>query len=190
MSNSFVQDKEFHSLDYSAEELIKGDYENCTFKNCKFSNLDLSDFNFSECEFSNCDLSMAKILNTAFRDVQFNNCKLLGLHFEQCNQFLLNVGFNRCQLNLSSFYQLNLKQTRFKDCSLHEVDFTEADLTESTFENCDLSGAMFENTILQKADLRTSFNFSIDPEINQIKKAKFSKDGLSGLMGKYDIDID
>ena len=69
-------------------------------------------------------------------------------------------------------------------------DFTEADLTNSVFDNCDLAGAKFEKTILEKADLRTSHNYSIDPEINKIKKAKFSVHGITGLLDKYDIEIE
>jgi uncharacterized protein YjbI with pentapeptide repeats len=56
------------------------------------------------------------------------------------------------------------------------------------FENCDLAGAIFENTILERADFRTARNFSLDPEINQIKKAKFSLADLPGLLLKYDIE--
>ena len=51
-------------------------------------------------------------------------------------------------------------------------------------------GAAFENTILEKADFRTSFNYSIDPGKNRIKKAKFSLAGIAGLLEKYDIEID
>ena len=71
-----------------------------------------------------------------------------------------------------------------------EVDFTEADLTGALFDNCDLSQARFERTNLEKADLRSSRNFSIDPEINKIKKAKFSIHGITGLLDKYEIEID
>ncbi|HUZ61183.1 MAG TPA: hypothetical protein VMU83_20575 [Hanamia sp.] len=35
-------------------------------------------------------------------------------------------------------------------------------------------------TNLEKADFRSAFNYSIDPELNEIKKAKFSSDELSG----------
>lgn len=73
---------------------------------------------------------------------------------------------------------------------MHEVDFTQSDLTEVVFDNCDLAGARFENTIIEKADLRTSFNYSIDPELNYIKKAKFSLTGLPGLLEKYGIEVD
>jgi uncharacterized protein YjbI with pentapeptide repeats len=112
------------------------------------------------------------------------------LHFENCDQFLFEVDFDKCILNLSSFYKWKLKKTRFKDSNLSEVDFTEADLTSSLFDNCELAGARFERTILEKADLRTSRNYSIDPELNKIKKAKFSIYGISGLLDKYEIEIE
>lgn len=43
--------------------------------------------------------------------------------------------------------------------------------------------------LIQKADLRTSYNFSINPEQNQINGAKFSLETLPGLLHKYDIEI-
>jgi fluoroquinolone resistance protein len=75
------------------------------------------------------------------------------------------------------------------NCKLHEVEFIEADLTNARFEGCDLSRATFENTILSGTDFRSAFNFSIDPEINKMKKAKFSTAGLAGLLDKYEIAV-
>ena len=63
-------------------------------------------------------------------------------------------------------------------------------MTSSAFENCDMKRAAFENTIIEKVDFRTSYNYSIDPESNRIKKAKFSLTGIVGLLDKYDIEID
>lgn len=73
---------------------------------------------------------------------------------------------------------------------MHEVDFTEADLTQAIFDNCDLTDAIFINSNLEKADLSSAYNYSIDPEINKMKKAKFTWPGVVGLLDKYDIDID
>ncbi|HEX6181043.1 MAG TPA: pentapeptide repeat-containing protein, partial [Chitinophagaceae bacterium] len=64
------------------------------------------------------------------------------------------------------------------------------DLTSAIFDNCDLSKTTFDNTILEKTDFRTSHNYSIDPDINKIRKARFSYPGVLGLLGKYDIDVD
>ena len=50
--------------------------------------------------------------------------------------------------------------------------------------------SVFNKTILEKADFRTAYNFSIDPENNRMKKARFSSIGIQGLLYKYDIVID
>lgn len=72
---------------------------------------------------------------------------------------------------------------------MHEVDFTDTNLSNTNFTECDFSGALFNGTNLQKADLRTSSNFSINPEQNLIKGARFSLETLPGLLHKYKIDI-
>jgi uncharacterized protein YjbI with pentapeptide repeats len=84
---------------------------------------------------------------------------------------------------------MKLKGISFHNCSLLEVDFSEADLTSAFFDECDLLGAVFDNTILEKADLSKAYNYSIQPERNRIKKAKFSQSGLSGLLQHWGIDI-
>lgn len=190
MDKTYAEEEVFEGVDFKKNPLPKGDYENCTFINCLFANSDLSHINFIECEFKSCDFSAARLANTAFRDVIFKTCKLLGLHFEECNQFLFSPEFNECLLNLSTFYKLNLKHMNIERCKLHEVDFTETDLTGAVFSDCDLTGAIFDRTILEKADLRTAENFSINPEINRIRKARFSLTGVVGLLDKYDIILE
>ena len=49
---------------------------------------------------------------------------------------------------------------------------------------------MFSNTILEVADFRNTANFIIDPELNYIRKAKFSGDSLFGLLYKYNLQIE
>ncbi len=83
-----------------------------------------------------------------------------------------------------------MKKTIFKDCVIKEADFSDADLTEARFLNCDLSMTRFHYTTLDKADLRTAGNFSIDPELNKLKKTKFSSSGIIGLLDKYDIVVE
>lgn len=190
MGRTYIQDKKFEKQDFTATQLPIADYENCVFLNCDFSNADLSKRIFIESEFNSCNLSTAKLPGTAFKNVKFKDCKLLGLHFENCDDFLFEIDIDNCLLNLSSFYKMKLKKLRFKNSNLSEVDFTEADLTNCSFDDCDLTGARFENTVLEKADLRTARNYSIDPELNKIKKAKFSIDGIAGLLAKYDIEIE
>jgi fluoroquinolone resistance protein len=180
----------FENLKSQIAPLEIGDYENCTFTSCDFSESDLSDINFLECKFRDCNLSLARLIQTSFREVKFINCKLLGVHFEDCNKLILSFGFEGCILDLSSFNKLKLKGTTFKNSKMVEVDFTGTDLSDSGFINCDLQRTIFKNTDLEGVDFRTSFNYSIDPESNRIKKAKFSLQGITGLLDKYDIEIE
>jgi fluoroquinolone resistance protein len=190
MAKAYFDNLSLDKKDYTDEPLAAGEYDTCQFTNCHFSNCDLSQIIFIDCTFTGCNLSGAKLDKTSFRDCTFKDCKLLGLHFFNCHDFLLAVQFENCNLNLASFYRMKIKKTVFKNCNLQEVDFSETDLSAALFDNCDLASAVFGNTILEKADLRTSYNYSIDPESNYIKKAKFSSHGIAGLLDKYDLEIE
>jgi fluoroquinolone resistance protein len=190
MNQIYIEEKTFNHIDFTEKAWPEGNYENCIFTSCNFSNTDLSRIIFCECKFTACNLSMAKLSQTAFRDITFKDCKLLGLHFDHCNQFITGLNFDNCIINISSFYKLKLKKTIFSNSTFAETDFAEADLTGSVFSNCDLGKTIFENSILEKADFRTSYNYSINPEVNRIKKAKFSTAGIAGLLCKYDIEIE
>jgi fluoroquinolone resistance protein len=190
MNQAYFENKKFEKIDYTVNHLTKGDYEYCSFINCDFSNSDLSECKFSDCEFLGCNLSLVQLTKTAFRDITFKDCKMLGFPINNCNEIGLSFRFENCILNHSSFYKTKIKKTIFRNAQLQEVDFSESDLTDSLFDNCDLTRATFDHTILEKADFRTSFNFSIDPELNRIRKAKFSINGIAGLLEKYDISID
>lgn len=189
MNHEYFEGGKFDKEDFTRNMLPKGEYDCCRFMSCDFSGSDLANVKFMECEFENCNLSMAKLTNSALLDVKFINCKMLGLHFDDCNEYGLLVYFEGCNLTHSSFYKTKLQKTTFKNCRLHETDFTECNLSSSVFDNCDLSGTAFQNTNLENADLRSAFNFSIDPEKNRLKKAKFSLSGIAGLLDRHDIEI-
>jgi fluoroquinolone resistance protein len=185
----YVKDKTFNKSDLCQSPLAKGEYEDCVFNNCDLSSAYLAGIYFSDCTFVSCNLSLAKLIKTSFSNIIFKDCKMLGLHFDTCNPFGLVLQFDACTLDHSSFYELKLKRTLFKNSKLHEVDFTGADLNHAIFDNCDLLSARFENTMLEKANLITAYNYSINPELNKIKKARFSQSGIAGLLDKYDIEI-
>jgi fluoroquinolone resistance protein len=185
-----IEDKLFEKVDYTVNYLPRDEYENCRFVNCNFYGGDISHMTFRECTFTDCDFSLAKMKNTALNDIHFIGCKLLGVQFEECNQFLLSLDFVNCVLKLAVFYKLKLKKTRFVNCNLQETDFTEAELPGSLFDNCDLLRVIFHKSNLEKVDFRSSFNYSIDPENNRITKARFSRVGVVGLLDKYKIEIE
>lgn len=189
MSEVYHSEETFEKLDLNANPLQKGTYEDCIFKSCNLEKADLAHINFIECEFIDCNLSMTNISDAKFQNVKFSGCKMLGLRFDQSNKFGFEVSFNTCILDHASFFNTRATNSLFKESSLVGVDFTDCDLTNSVFLKSNLLNAVFERSNLSKADLREAENFSIDPEQNQLKKARFSIDGLSGLLTKYDIVI-
>jgi fluoroquinolone resistance protein len=190
MNTISIENKTFQGCDFTNGGLLNGDYEKCIFRACDFSSFDLSQIRFVDCEFVRCNLSLVGLQKAVFRDIQFKESKMLGLHFENCIQIGLSFSFDNCNLSHSSFFKTKLHKTIFRQSQLHEVDFSECDLTSSLFDLCDLAGATFKHTIIEKSDFRTSFKYTIDPEINRLKKAKFSLPGALGLLARYGIEID
>lgn len=186
---NYFEDKNYEKLSVISHELEKGLYENCCFTNCDFSSADLTGYNFTDCSFQDCNFSMSKLIDTQLNNITFTSCKLLGVKFEQCNPFLFSIGFYDCQIQLTSFYSVKLKNTVLRNCKVIESDFTEADLTATVFDNCDLLNSTFENTTLIKTDFSTSYNFTIHPEANKLGKTKFNRQTLDGLLYRYDIVI-
>ena len=185
---SHAYDQELNDISFTQKGL-SAEYEACTFIKCDFSRLDFTNISFEECTFTECNFSEVKIKNTAFKNASFRDCKMLGIHFMNANPFLLELSFDRCSLDYSSFYLLGLKGTQFAECSLKEVDFVEADLTGVSFTKCDLYKSSFERTNLSKCDFTTAVNYSLDPSINQMAGAKFKYDGLVGLVSHHKLDI-
>jgi len=184
-----MEDEMISGVNYQKNKFEIRAYESCVFSNCDFSKVNLSTTKFIDCDFNDCNFSEVIINDTFFQDVNFTACKMMGLHFENCNDFGFSVGFDRCILNYSSFFQMRLVKTKFEDCKLLDVDFSESDLTSGLFSNCDLSNALFDRSVLVKTNFKTAFNYSIDPENNKIKGAKFSLPEVMGLLKKHNIEI-
>lgn len=64
-----------------------------------------------------------------------------------------------------------------------------ADLTNVIFDNCDLYRSEFDRAIANKADFRTSYNYTIDPSKTKLKKAVFALKELKGLLFKHDVIV-
>src|ERR1700712_2551888 len=159
-------------------------FEDCEFINCDLSYADLSHITFINCVMDTCNLSLVKLTQTGLQNVDFKDCKIAGVNFGDCSNFSLTVSFTKCVLDYSVWHRKKLKGTVFNECFFEEADFSETDFTNAVFEKCNLNRTIFSRTILRGADLRTAYNFNIDPENNSIAKAKFSADALSGLLIK------
>ncbi len=166
------------------------EFEQFRFVNCELSEANLAGLRFEDCLFERCNLTTAKLSGTALQNVAFTECKLLGVAFNACQDMLFGVHFDDCQLRYASFGGKKLTTTRFSHCTLPETDFTNADLTGAAFAHCDLTGTVFHNTQLAGADFTTATGFSLDPEANALRGARFALAGLPGLLHKYSLLIE
>jgi fluoroquinolone resistance protein len=189
MEKEYIEGQQFDNIDFSVKPLALATYENCRFVNCRLAGTNLSQLHFTDCVFSGCDLSNALLGKTAFNNVAFEGCKMLGLRFDHCHEVFFAAEFGHCHLGMASFYQRQLKKTVFAHCNLQGADFSEANLTGASFDHCDLADAVFENTHLEKADFSTALHYTIDPQRNNVHKAKFSQSGLAGLLRQYGIEV-
>jgi len=187
--DSTISDKDFSSITH--QELIELGrfYEECVFRNCIWIETDLSSMTFIDCQFIDCDLTMSMVTNTALQSINFANCKMMGVRFHACKSFLLEMSFESCKMDFSSFQGLKGQGLKFNQCSLVEADFINADLRNVQLTDCNLEGAQFENTLLDFANLTDSVGIDLDPEINFVKGVKVSMSSLPGLLTKYQLNI-
>lgn len=188
MSRQIRNKEQIRDVNFSLQINQQQDFNNREFINCVFS--ELSDLNFIDCNFRNCNLSNLNTANSRLQNVSFFDCKLLGLNFSKAIDFALELHFENCILDYASFDSKKLNKSSFKNCKIHTANFTQADLSKSTFLNCDLHESLFANTNLATVDFTTCKTFLIDPELNNIKKAKFLLHDLPGLLYRHDIIIE
>lgn len=175
--------------EWDEEQKFDNEYSECSFRNCDFSKHNFNEIKFTDCIFETCNLTMSKVESTELKGVTFKNCKLMGIDFSKLVDTFLSVSFDTCILQYSNFFGLNLTKTKFTNCIIHDASFIETNLKSAQFANCDFKGAVFQNCNLEKADFLTSMNYSINPEYNKIKKAKFSIPEIIGLLSHLDIII-
>lgn len=189
MHPDYIHDKEFSGIDFDEPSIKFRDFENCTFTDCDFRDCLFQTVSFIDCNFVGCNFADTKINYVSLRGVFFTKCNFTNVNFAMTDQVIFDFGFKDCLLDYAKFYALKLKKMQFINCSLVAADFMGCDLTEAVFDFCNLRHAVFIDTIAEKADFTTSYDFVIDPEQNKLKKARFSVEGLKGLLAKYDIVV-
>ncbi|MDQ8014552.1 MAG: pentapeptide repeat-containing protein [Flavobacterium nitrogenifigens] len=187
--SEYFLDKEYNTIVYAKDDLNFKDFESCVFNNCNFSACTFLAVTFIDCIFNDCIFSEAKINYVALRTVTFNRCEIKEVNFAMCDKLIFEVHFNDCILDFSKFYTLKLKGTPFTNCSLIAVDFMATDLTSVLFDNCDLYRSEFNKAIANKADFKTSYNYTIDPSKTKLKKAVFSLKEVKGLLFTHDVIV-
>ena len=181
-------DKTFKNINVKEKILKSKEFDNCTFIDCIFNETVLKYCKFIECNFENCDLSLLKIKDSTFNDVTIKNCKAIGIDWSLC-QKPFEMNFYNSNINMSSFYKLDLKRSNIISCMANEVDFAEANLQRVDFKGTDLFKSMFNNTNLELTDLSMAKNYLINPEFNYLKKTKVSQNEASSFLQFLDLDI-
>ena len=189
MASDFFTNQSFKKQDYTTNLLPKGEYDCCTFINCNFENSEIANITFLECEFIDCNLSNTNITHTKFQDVEFKNCKMVGLEFQNLDEFLRSFSFTECQLDYSTFIETNIDNTKFDNCKLIGVDFTEASAKKVKLLNCNLADAIFSKINLEQTDFYSAHNYTIEPHNNRLTKAIFNINQLEGLLKSTGIII-
>jgi fluoroquinolone resistance protein len=185
-----VYDSEvFAGLDYAGKAVRGKEFQSCRFVKCNLAESVFTGNKFIDCVFDGCNMSLIKLGASYLNNIEFINSKILGVNFSECQNLLFTVSFNNCVLDYTSFMGKKMTNTHFVRSLLKEATFSQANISGSLFDDCNLSGAIFNRTDLSGANLVTAFNYNIDPEINNIKKASFSASGLPGLLSKYDLKI-
>tara|TARA_R110000764_G_scaffold123013_1_gene210618 strand:- start:297 stop:644 length:348 start_codon:yes stop_codon:yes gene_type:complete len=113
----------------------------------------------------------------------------MGVAFNTCNTFLMDISFFDCNLSYAIFNELKLVGQLFVSCKLNEAEFSDCDLSKANFDSCDLNRTIFSRANLEKTDFSSALNYSINPENNRMTGAIFSNDGLVGLLQKYKLKI-
>lgn len=170
-------------------EIPKGEFEQCRFHQCQLPEFHFSRSTFVACVFEHCNLNLIHVQDTKFQDCVFLDCQMMGIAFEKAYRVGMELAFERCQLDHSSFVGLTLPKTRWVDCRLSGVDFSKADLRESDFSGSTLAQAQFFQTRLDKADLRSALDFQIPTQTNSLKKTKICVSGLPGLLTEVGLQI-
>ena len=168
-------------------------FENCQFKQCKFIDVIFSNIKFTECDFEFCDLALAKFPNCKFSEVSFKNSKIIGVNWTELSWPLVKLTsplyFYSSNLSHSSFYGLELSNLIVEECKAHDIDFREANLSHASFVESDLLNSLFLHTNLYSADFTNAINYTIDPNENRIKQARFSFPEVIALLNHFDIKI-
>jgi uncharacterized protein YjbI with pentapeptide repeats len=172
------EDETFSGLSFDQDTITDKTFTDCTFKDCTFREAVFQRCSFDDCLFTDCDLSLAKIPETSFANVEFEECKLVGIDWASAHWPKFRVkrpfSFHQCALNYSFFSGLKLPNLRMTECAVKEADFTDVDFTSAIFAGTDFTGSRFINCDLTKANFNDATNYAIDINQNWLKKTKFA----------------
>jgi fluoroquinolone resistance protein len=188
--DDFVSDDEFSSIVFKSDSLIERQFDKCRFVSCTFRETDLRSTVFESCTFIRCDFILPKVEGLTLRAVTFEDSRLMGIPFGECNQFGFNPDFHGCIVDSCMFLNLKLKKKELINNTFRNSDFMECDLREASFSGCLFDNAQFHNCDLREADFREAENYIINPDGNKIKGSKHRIPGALSFLSFTGIDLE
>ena len=127
----------------------------------------------------------------SFTGVSFADSQVIGVNWTEASWPALGlyhaIGFERCAISHSTFAGLMLRRVRIVDCVAHNVDFSEANLTDAVCTGTDFRESRFWHTDLTGADFTAAANYALSPNLNVLKKTRFSLPEAVALLRGLDI---
>lgn len=184
------ENEAFKDLKLTEVDLTGKTFEECEFTGCFFLGGSFRDVTFNECVFRDCNLSNIPLMQANMGEVLFEECKLVGLDFSSCKKLLFSIKPDHCILQMCNFSNLKMNDLSFKGSQFMDCDFYETNLSDTDFSNCNLKGSLFEQCDLSGADFRQATNYTISPDQNKLKKAKFSMPEVLSFLAPLEIEIE
>lgn len=175
-------------VDYTEKEVREIEFYKCRFTECNFFKTHFIDCEFENCSFEKCDLSLIGLSGSRLLDVNFVDTKILGVDWTLLKK-PYRFSFNKCKLDNSSFFRMELNSLNMIECSAREVDFIEANLTKMVFAYTDLYHSRFNGANLVLANFSNAINYSIDPNQCKLKKTIFTMPEAMSLLSAFDVVI-
>lgn len=168
------------------------------FESCEFiglrptpgEHLRLTGLRFEDCTFRDCDLSGATLGEAAFQDCTFEECKLSGLRWDEVRALNFACSWLRCNLSFSVFSGRDLMKCEFNGSNLREADLERTVCNGLVFDGCDLTGAQWSEASCLKSDFRGAVGLSMDPARVRLRGARFTTEGLRGLVAHHGLTVD
>jgi fluoroquinolone resistance protein len=185
---------DIHGKNFTSESLEElrdldiSELEECTFTRLDFSDLSFRSWRFIECQFIKCSFSEVDLVNTTFREVAFQECRLMGVNWTACRS-ISDPNFEHCKMDYSVFQGLDLRKISFLNCSAKEVDFSNCNLSGAIFSGTMLQNASFNQSDLRNADLRDAIRYFIDPQYTKLKGAKVDFPEASSILTAIGLEV-
>lgn len=168
-------------------------YNDCHFQNCIFESCEWSNCQWLNCQFTDCKFVQFKSTDSQMKQSFFKNCELIGIDWftllpKGVFQYPIEA-FESCLLKYCVFTVLDLSNYQFSGNRMLACQFTECDLTKSSFKNCELKQTLFTHCNLSHADFTDAKGYEINPLINKLQAARFSKPEVYRLIEYLPIQI-